>query len=172
MFIKGRDCLDDEAKLIEVAKDDLIQRHIPNPHLTTDGNKWHFKLYNLLVSETSEENESSWTLRCHDEAYFCAASTTPEARIKRLRIGRVIEELGGDVDMYEIMLNKCTEMAASVIGRAIEMKKLEGRQGKKQFEIFSSDFMFDTTLEKAHLIEVSQTLGDLCLTWYFHLIDL
>jgi len=238
MFIKGRDCLDDKAKLVKLAKDHLpetyvvkgglagwenaesqpsdlegahdnnasgpwfvketnknggraiqmcssasdcialasdpqetyvIQRHIPNPHLTRDGRKWHLKLYNLLICEPSAtaEDESSWTLRCHDEAFLCAASEkwsagalTPEAqltikRIKRFRKGRILEELDGDVNVHQSMLQRCFDIVAAIVQRAIDSKELEARQGKKQFEMFSADFMFDATLEKLYIIEVS-----------------
>ena len=42
--------------------------------------------------------------------------------------------------------------------RDIESKELEVRPGKKQFEIFSTDFTFDMTLENVHVMEVSHLL--------------
>jgi len=59
----------------------------------------------------------------------------------------VMEELDRDVGVYQSMLQRCSDIVASIVKRAIELKELEGRPGKKQFEIFSTDFMFDVTLE-------------------------
>merc|ERR1712151_732348 len=39
---------------------------------------------------------------------------------------------------------KCKDAAAQVINRAVSEGKLEGRTGKKQFEILSADFIVDT----------------------------
>ncbi|KAL7543137.1 hypothetical protein ACHAXR_012433 [Thalassiosira sp. AJA248-18] len=227
MFLNGRDCLEDTAKLMTLAKDYLpesyivkgglsgwesvescpseensagpwfiketnkngdraiqmctnasdcialannpqktyvIQRHVPNPHLTKEGRKWHFKLYSLLIRD-SAGSETSWTLRCHNEVFFCEASDkwsadnlTPEAQVtimrtKRFRTGRVMEELDGDADMYQDMFQRCSYMVSSIVQRAIESKELEGRPGKKQFELFSTDFMFDMSLEKLYVIK-------------------
>jgi hypothetical protein len=61
-----------------------------------------------------------------------------------------LEELGS-TDNKELF-QKCTAIISSVVQRAIESNELQGRPGKKQFEVFSSDFVFDTDL-RAHLIE-------------------
>lgn len=230
MFLKGRDCLDDKAKLLKIAKEYLpetyvvkggaeswdtvepcptevnesyssdtqpqpgpwfvnetnkkggraitvctsasdciplannpnktyvIQRHVPFPSLLKDGRKWHLKIYNFLICD---EDGINWTLRSHKEAFLCAASVpwstedlSPEAQLticrsKRFRSNVVMEEL--DVDCHHLF-EKCTGIVATVVGRAIGSNKLQGRTGKKQFEIFSSDFIFNTDY-KAHLIE-------------------
>ena len=224
MFIKGRECLDDKANLLQFAHEYLpetyvvkggmskwesdsisgpwfvketnknggraiqmcctasecialankpeetyvVQRHIPNPHLTKDGKKWHLKIYSLLIGESSEGGATSWTLRCHNEGYLCIASSewstenlSPDAqmsilRTKRFRIGQAVEELDIDVGAHASLFLRCWDIVASVVERAIDAKGLESRPGMRQFELFSADFMFDTTLEKVFLIEVSQ----------------
>ncbi|KAL7550117.1 hypothetical protein ACHAWF_013353 [Thalassiosira exigua] len=236
-FLKGRDCLDDKAKLLELAKDYLpetyvtkggrsewdgagprpseesaeeegpwfvketnknggraiamcanasgclalasdpretyvVQRHVPDMHLTRDGRKWHLKLYGLLSCEpeegaskmgTSEEEAFIWTLRCHDEAFVCASSEpwsagdlSPGAQVTtertwRFRRGRAMDEIG-DIDHTDVM-RRCSDAVASIVERALASKGLQGRPGKKQFELFSADFMFNATMEKLYLIE-------------------
>lgn len=238
MFIKGRDCLDDKAKLSALAPEYLpetyvvkggldgwegaesrpsqqdrggpwfvketdknggrsirtcanasecialatdpretyvVQCHVPDPHLTNDDSgrrKWLLKLYSLLVCKPAGPEESAdgaerppWTLRCHDEAFLCAASEewsrenlSPEAqltieRTRRFRNGHAMGEFDSDGDVYPNMFRRCSEAVASIVGRAIESEGLQRRPGKKQFEIFSTDFMFDATLEKLYIIE-------------------
>jgi nicotinamidase-related amidase len=138
----------------------VIQRHVLNPSMLTDGRKWHLKMYNLLICE---EDGVSWTLRCNKEAFLCAASTLWSAentsaeaqltirRTKRFRDGASMSELG-NAD-YSDMFRQCTEIVSTVVQRAIEGNGLQGRPGKKQFEMFSTDFVFDATMNKANLIE-------------------
>lgn len=147
----------------------VIQRHVPNSSLLKDGRKWHLKVYNLLICD---EEGCHWTLRCHNEPFLCAASEpwsaddlSPEVQItirrtKRVKPDVVIEEFADSIDNKR-MFQQCTNIVASVVERAIESNGLQGRPGKKQFEVFSSDFIFDTEF-KAHLIEFnfSPTLFD------------
>lgn len=152
----------------------VVQRHVPNPDLTKDGRKWHYKMYSLLVCEPSEpaadgagEVQFTWTLRCHEEAYLCLASEEWSAdnltaaaqltikRTKRFKSEEGMEELGADANACRKMFERASKMVASIVGRAIESKGLEGRPGKTQFELFSTDFMFEMSLGKARVIEVS-----------------
>jgi len=166
----------------------VIQRHIPDPNLLTDGRKWHFKLYNLLICEEEQDvgvvdggNAAAavWTLRSHKEAWLCAADKpwsaddiTPEAqmtikRTKRFREEVPLQELNiphhDSDDMsteclfantYCSMFRQCTDIVATMVERAVRLNKLQARPGKKkQFELFSSDFMFNSDFTKANLIE-------------------
>lgn len=136
----------------------VIQRHVDNPNLLKDGRKWHLKVYNLLICD---EEGTGWTLRSHNEPFLCVADKpwspndlSPEAQITIRRTKRVkpdvpLEELGRADN--KVLFQKCTEIISSVVHRAIGSNELQGRPGKKQFEVFSAD-MFDTD-GKAHLIE-------------------
>ncbi|KAL7468436.1 hypothetical protein ACHAXS_008665 [Conticribra weissflogii] len=180
------------SQCLELANDPMetyvIQRHIPNPSLLTDGKKWHFKLYNLLICEEERDVGGGddgnaavpvWTLRSHKEAWLCtsdkswsANDITPEAQVtikrtKRFREGVPIKELNtpqNDNDVtstdcpftraYSSMFKQCTDVVATLVERAIQSNKLQLRPGKKkQFELFSSDFMFNADFTKAYLIE-------------------
>lgn len=152
----------DSTEAIALANNDnetcVIQRHVDNPSLLNDGRKWHLKVYNLLVCD---EEGSSWTLRCHNEPFLCVAEApwsiddlSPEAQITIRRTKRVkhdvpLEELNAD---NRLVFQKCTDIVSTVVQRAIESNELQGRPGKKQFEVFSADFIFDSDF-KAHLIE-------------------
>jgi nicotinamidase-related amidase len=135
----------------------VVQAHVVDPLLTVDENKCHVKFYSLLQCD---EDGQSWTLHVYKDAFLCPSPVkwsshdlSPTTQITilrsvRLKVGEEAKEWTGWPDAYE----SCKTIIAKVAGRAIAQGKLQGRPGKKQFEIFSADFMIDRA-GKSWLIE-------------------
>jgi nicotinamidase-related amidase len=135
----------------------VVQAHIVDPLLTVDEHKCHVKFYSLLQCDADAQ---SWTLHVYQDAFLCVSpvkwsvgdlSPTTQITILRekcLRVGEEAEEWTGWPDAY----GSCKEIIAKVVGNAVAQGKLKGRPGKKQFEIFSSDFLVDVD-GKSWLIE-------------------
>lgn len=126
----------------------VVQAHIQNPLLTSKGQKCHLKLYCLLQCES---DAVSWTLHTYQEAFLCIspnqwskhdlsmATQVTILRNLRLRPGQIYQEWTGWPDAYE----KSKHAVAYAVEQTILQGRLKGRPGKKQFEIFSTDFMMD-----------------------------
>jgi len=155
--IEIRPTLEDCVDLIDPSSTLVVQAHIANPLLTIDGRKCHVKQYCLLQCG---DDAQSWTLHTYQEAFLCMSpvkwslddlSPTTQITIlrhKRLRPGKVSDDWVGWPHAYSAV----KENIAKIVGNAVALGKLKGRPGKKQFEIFSADFMVDTA-GKAWFIE-------------------
>ena len=134
----------------------VVQPHVPHPLLTQDGRKCHLKMYALLISEP-DGDDSLWTLHTYRDVFLCTSSQPwtsdsidEETQITirrdyRLREGQSTPgqmQWSGWPGTYE----KCKDRIRTVVKRAVDEGKLRGRSGKKQFEIFSADFLVDTSL--------------------------
>lgn len=141
----------DSADCMQLASDPdqmyVVQKHIANPHLTPDGRKCHLKFYSMLVGE-----ENVWDLYVHRDAFL---STSPniwspsdlsaDTQITVKRHHRVKFELDTNDWTRDWPLDEIERIIGSIVEAAIQERKLQDRPGKKQFEIFSADFIRDTS---------------------------
>jgi len=123
------------------------QRHVKDPLLTDDGKKTHVKFYLLLICE---DDGTSWTLYSYKNAKLSISpnkwSPTDLSQDTQVTIHRhpiPPNETEGWKQHWVQTYNKCQIGTADVISRAISLGKLKGRKGKKQFEVFSADWMPD-----------------------------
>jgi len=159
--IQIRPTLEDCVDLVDPSSTFVVQAHIPSPLLTKQGRKCHVKQYCLLQCDGAAETPS-WTLHTYQEAFLCLSpvpwsrtdlSPTTQITIlrhKRLRPATPAEEWTGWPHAY----TSIQQILSSIVERAVAQGKLRGRPGKKQFEIFSADFMVDT-VGKAWFIEAN-----------------
>jgi hypothetical protein len=178
MFLKGRDCLDDKGKSIKLAKEYLPESYVirggstetidsesplSGPWFVKETNKNGGRAITVCkdatdaVAHASNENETYVIQRHVGNPNLLKDGRKWHLKVAQITIRRTkrvkdvpLEELGRADN--KVLFQKCTEIISSVVHRAIESNELQGRPGKKQFEVFSADFMFDTD-GKAHLIE-------------------
>ena len=124
----------------------VVQQHIRKPLLTDDGRKTHLKFYVLLTCE----EEGTWSLYTYRGALLCISPTpwsaTDLSHDTQITIHRHPErpsETEGWKQHWEKVYEKSKQGTAEIIGRAIASGKLKGRKNKKQFEVFSCDWMPD-----------------------------
>jgi len=122
----------------------VVQQHIQNPLLMEDGRKSHIKFYVLLVGY---EDGSQWKLYTYKDGYLSISPNkwSPNDISKETQVTIIRSERIGTWPAWPEAYPKCKEGVAKVIGKAVKDGKLEGRLGKKQFEIFSADFIVDTS---------------------------
>jgi len=125
----------------------VVQQHIRNPLLTDDGRKTHLKFYVLLICE---DDGMTWTLYTYRGALLSISpkpwSPSDLSQDTQITIHRHPEPPGeteGWKQHWEAVYDKCKAGTSEVIKRAISTGKLKGRP-KKQFEVFSVDWMPDT----------------------------
>eukprot|EP00927_Polykrikos_kofoidii_P027626 TRINITY_DN24238_c0_g1_i2.p1 TRINITY_DN24238_c0_g1~~TRINITY_DN24238_c0_g1_i2.p1 ORF type:complete len:573 (-),score=120.26 TRINITY_DN24238_c0_g1_i2:379-1992(-) len=123
----------------------VVQRHIERPLLYNNGEKLHIKFYNLLYGL---EDGQTWRLYCFKDGYLCVSpkpwsptDLSKEGQVTIIRTKRI-----NDWPHWERVYPLCRESMRTVISRAVEQGKLEGRV-KKQFEIISADFMVTEDFE-------------------------
>ncbi|CAK0815151.1 unnamed protein product [Prorocentrum cordatum] len=117
------------SECLRLAKPDatyVVQQHVADPLLLDDGRKCHIKFYVLL---TSMEDGVTWRVYTYREGY--------------LSISPNVWSPGDLSKAWPDAYPKCKAAVARIIRKAVTDGKLEGRLGKKQFEIFSADFMMD-----------------------------
>lgn len=125
----------------------VIQQHIRDPLLTDDGHKTHLKFYILLICN---EDGTSWTLYTYKGALL-SISPNPWSPIDlshdtQVTIHRHPEppnETEGWKQHWDRVYDQCKRGTIEVINNAIDSGRLKGRRGKKQFEVFSVDWMPD-----------------------------
>eukprot|EP00979_Chaetoceros_neogracilis_P005074 scaffold869_cov260-Chaetoceros_neogracile.AAC.5 len=125
----------------------VVQQHVKNPLLTDDGCKTHLKFYVLLICE---DDGVTWTLYTYRGALL-SISPKPwspydlcqDTQITIHRHPVPPNETVGWKQHWESVYEKCKAGTLEVIERAISAGKLKGRS-KKQFEVFSVDWMPDT----------------------------
>jgi len=139
-------CVRRPSECLSIAKPDatyVVQQHIKDPLLYEGGRKCHIKFYILMVGM---EDGVTWRLYTFKEGYLSISphrwdptDTSKETQVTIIRSERI-----GDWDAWPTAYPKCKAAVGKVMNNAIEQGKLEGRIGKKQFEILSSDFIVDT----------------------------
>jgi len=127
----------------------VVQRHIERP-LLIDGGKMHVKFYNMVYGL---EDGVTWRIYCYKDGYLCISPVpwsptdlTKEGQVTIIRTKRI-----NDWEHWDRVYPMCKEHMATVVKRAAEQGKLEGRN-KKQFEIISADFVVTTDF-KVYLLE-------------------
>merc|ERR1711957_642538 len=109
----------------------VVQKHIPKPLLYYNGEKCHIKFYNLLIGL---EDGVTWHLYTYRDGYlsispkkWCPEDLSKETQVTIIRTKRIM-----DWPYWEKVYAKCQQGIKTVIERATEQGKLEGRN-KKQF---------------------------------------
>jgi len=146
-------CLSSPDECLENAKDDatyVVQKHIPDPLLYTNGEKCHIKFYNLLVGL---DDGVTWRLYTYRDGYLSISpkAWSPDDLSKECQVTIIRTKRINDWPYWEKVYGKCQAGVATVIKRAAEQGKLEGRN-KIQFEIISADYIV-TTNEDVYLLE-------------------
>jgi hypothetical protein len=128
----------------------VVQRHIPKPLLYNNGEKCHIKFYNMLMCEA---DGMTWKLFCYKDGYLSISpkpwsptDMSKEGQVTIIRTKRI-----NDWPYWKEVYPKCAKGVATVIQRAVEQGKLEGRN-KIQFEIISADYIVTEDLD-VYLLE-------------------
>jgi hypothetical protein len=121
----------------------VVQQHIKDPLLMKDGRKCHIKFYVLLIGM---EDAIRWNLYTYKEGYLSISPNawSPEDISKETQVTIIRSERIAGWEAWPDAYPKCKAAVAKVMERAVTSGKLEGRTGKRQFEILSADFIVDT----------------------------
>ena len=158
-FLSAAECL--EAALPDGRY--VVQPHVSTPLLTVDGHKCHLKQYAYL--QCSAEGESAtWELFTHRHPFLSIAphpwSPTDTRSSTQVTILRDLQLKHGEHcniwSGWPAAYDSCQQIMATVVGRAVEQRKLLPRPNQKQFELFSADFMIDES-GRAWLLEFNFT---------------
>ena len=125
----------------------VVQQHICDPLLTDQGHKTHVKFYVLLLCE---KDGFVWTLYTYKDSLLSISPNpwspkdlSKDTQITIHRHAEAPNETDGWKQHWERIYQQCKVGTAEVIKRAITTGKLKGRPDKKQFEVFSMDWMPD-----------------------------
>jgi len=134
------------SECMALAKPDsvyVVQQHIADPLLMPDGRKCHIKFYVLLVGL---EDGIRWHLYTFKDGYLSISPNawSPTDISKETQVTIIRSERINEWEAWDAAYPKCKESVGKVMHRAVELGKLEGRLGKKQFEILSADFIVNT----------------------------
>lgn len=134
------------SECLGLAKPDatyVVQQHVADPLLLDDGRKCHIKFYVLLMGL---EDTVTWNLYTYKEGYLSISPNkwSPTDLSKETQVTIIRSERIGDWEAWPSAYPKCKAAVAKVMNKAVTEGKLEGRVGKRQFEILSADFMVDT----------------------------
>merc|ERR1719188_271263 len=120
----------------------VVQQHIKDPTLMEDGRKCHIKFYVLLIGF---EDAVTWRLYTFKDGYlsisphaWSAEDLSKETQVTIIRTERI-----GGWEHWPQAYPKCKAAVAEVVRRGVEGGRLEGRLGRRQFEILSADFIVD-----------------------------
>jgi hypothetical protein len=121
----------------------VVQQHIRDPLLMDDGRKCHIKFYVLLMGL---EDGRTWRVYTFKDGYLSISphQWSPTDISKGTQVTIIRSERIGSWRQWPEAYPKCKAGVAEVIRRNVSQGKLEGRLGKRQFEILSSDFIVDT----------------------------
>lgn len=121
----------------------VVQRHIKDPLLMDDGCKCHIKFYVLLICMADAQTWEVYTLK---DGYLSVSPNpwSPEDLSKDTQVTIIRTQRILGWKPWPTVYPKCKANVAEVIRRSVAHGKLEGRPGKKQFEILSADFIVDT----------------------------
>lgn len=121
----------------------VVQQHIKDPLCMDDGRKCHIKFYVLLMAL---EDGKTWRLYTFKDGYLSISPNkwSPTDLSKDTQVTIIRSERIGEWAPWKDAYEKCKAGVAEVVKRGVSQGKLEGRLGKRQFEILSSDFIIDT----------------------------
>jgi len=124
----------------------VVQQHIRDPLLMDDGRKFHIKFYVLLMCL---EDGKTWRLYTFKDGYLSISphAWSPEDLSKETQVTIIRSERIKEWQPWPEVYPKCKAGVAEVVKRGVAQGKLEGRLGKRQFEILSSDFIVDTRMD-------------------------
>jgi len=133
----------------------VVQQHIRDPLLTDDGRKCHIKFYVLLVCL---EDGVTWRVYCFKDGYLSISPNpwSPDDISKETQVTIIRTERVRQWSHWERVYPKCKAGVKEVVRRGVEEGKLEGRLGRRQFEILSADFIVDTH-DKVWLFEFNMS---------------
>ena len=126
----------------------VVQQHVKDPLLTEDGRKAHLKFYLLLVCAA---DGVSWTLYTYRGALLCISpnrwSAEDLSHDTQITIHRHPQPPGETVAWarhWDAAYATSKAQSLEVLKRAVATEgMLRGRKGKRQFEVFSADWMPD-----------------------------
>mmetsp|Transcript_50078 Transcript_50078/g.119134 ORF Transcript_50078/g.119134 Transcript_50078/m.119134 type:complete len:564 (-) Transcript_50078:63-1754(-) len=121
----------------------VVQQHIQDPLLYSDGRKCHIKFYVLLLCH---DDGVRWQVYTFQEGYLSISPNrwSPTDISKETQVTIIRTERIGGWQAWKDAYPKCKSAVAQVVERAVLQGKLEGRRGKKQFEILSADFIVNS----------------------------
>merc|ERR1719203_1109426 len=128
----------------------VVQRHIPKPLLYNNGEKRNIKIYTLLLFEADGD---TWKLYTYKDGYLSISPKpwSPTDLSKETQVTIIRTKRINDWPHWSTVYPKCKKGVQTVIKRAAEQGKLEGRN-KLQFEIISADFIVTADLD-VYLLE-------------------
>ncbi|CAJ1343826.1 unnamed protein product [Effrenium voratum] len=146
-------CCANPDECLQRSKDDatyVVQKHIPDPLHYYNGEKCHIKFYNLLVGL---DDGVTWRLYTYRDGYLSISpkAWSPTDLSKECQVTIIRTKRINDWPYWDKVYPKCQAGVATVIKRAAEQGKLEGRN-KVQFEIISADYIV-TASEDVYLLE-------------------
>jgi hypothetical protein len=120
----------------------VVQQHIKDPLCMDDGRKCHIKFYVLLCGM---EDAVTWKLYTFKDGYLSISPNkwAPDDLSRETQVTIIRTERTHDWPHWQRVYPKCKAGVAEVIRRGVAQGKLEGRPGKRQFEIMSADFIVD-----------------------------
>lgn len=121
----------------------VVQQHIKDPLLMDDGRKSHIKFYVLAMCK---EDGQTWQIYTYRDGYLSISpkSWSPDDLTKDTQVTIIRSQRIGEWKHWQSVYPKCKEGVAEVMRRAVGKGKIEGRLQKRQFEIFSADYIVDT----------------------------
>jgi len=132
----------------------VVQKHIPNPLCMDDGRKAHIKFYVLLIGEPMG---ISWSVYSFSEGYLSISPNawSPKDCSKETQVTIIRTQRIGSWRHWKPVYPVCQKAVGTVIQKAVEQNKLEGRV-QKQFEILSADFILDNDMN-AYMLEFNMS---------------
>jgi hypothetical protein len=136
-------CFETLEECVKYAKADstyVVQRHIARP-LLYEGRKAHIKFYILVNATARGAKWQYWSLR---NGYLSIAPHpwSPKDVSKDMQVTIVRSQRIDTWEAWPIVYPKCRDATKIVFRRAVEERKLEGRE-TAQFEIMSADYIVD-----------------------------
>lgn len=128
----------------------VVQKHIAKPLLYYNGEKCHIKFYNLLYGKA---DGVTWQLYSYKDGYLSISPKAwdPTDLSKETQVTIIRSKRINDWPYWPEVYPKCKAGVQTVIQRAVDQGKLEGRD-KAQFEIISADFVVTEDLD-VYLLE-------------------
>jgi len=120
----------------------VVQQHIKDPLLMSDGRKCHIKFYVLMLCL---EDGVTWRLYTYKDGYLSISPNawSPDDLSKETQVTIIRTEKISGWEAWPEAYPKCKASVTKVMECAVHSGKLEGRLGKSQFEILSADYIVD-----------------------------
>lgn len=130
----------------------VVQQHAKDV-LLYEGRKFHLRCQVLIICM---EDGKTWNVYTYKDGYlnispnqWVPGDTSRDTQVVIYRSQRI-----GDWEPWAYVYPKCKASVAEIVRQAVAQGKLEGRPGKKQFELASLDYFVDTHGEVI-LIEIN-----------------